>query len=169
MGSICGAPRPDGRISKCTCGATRLDVVPMRPRTVPAMTLRPAISGLQHDVVLVEAERTREVGLEGFAGRKGRLELEELAGAAVLEGVGAARVGEEPLLADARRPSWRRAAGVGGPSDGRLCVGRPAVAARVGFGSAFGSASSLAIDALLCVLSFGTGTRVATFLRCAYV
>ena len=45
----------------------------------------------------------------------------------------------------------------------------PALAGTCGAGSAFGSASSLAIDAFVCAFFFGTGTCVASFFRPAYV
>ena len=46
-----------------------------------------------------------------------------------------------------------------------LTLFEPALAGCVGAASALGSASSLAMDSLLCVLCLGTGTCEATFFR----
>ena len=71
-------------------------------------------------------------------------------------------------LATASAVAWDTEAAVSATFATAFLTLFPAVAAFAGALS-FGSASSLATDALLCVFSFGTSTCVATFFRPAYV
>src|SRR5215218_3351177 len=116
FGSILGAPRPAGRISKRRRGALvpAADMAEHRARGDPGT----ALERLHVDARAVEAEDVVQIAAEVLRA------LVRLAGAACCAGVGTVRVGEQALLQGAGRlggaPRLGGGAGLGGTARLRL-------------------------------------------------